>query len=120
MEKKKLLISLITNNSKEEYNLLGNYDSENKIIYYNENREIQTSMQIDLKNKILIRENKDIYIKYNFIDKKETSAIIRLKESNYETQVTIKTKKIVITDNKMSVVYKILDSNEIVNYEIEF
>ena len=50
MKKIKLNITLITNQEKEEYNLLGEYDKENKIITYTESNNLLTTMIIDMNN----------------------------------------------------------------------
>ena len=45
MKKRKFNIILITNQEKDEYNLLGEYDRENGIIYYNETKSLLTEVK---------------------------------------------------------------------------
>lgn len=118
MKKKKLNIILITNEETKEYNLLGEYDKENNIIYYNENNDLVTKMEIDLNNNTLIRENKDYYIKYNLIENQETINKITIKELNQDLDIRIKTEKFEITENKIEIMYTLLDSNEKITYVI--
>ena len=118
MKKKKLKIVLITNQETNEYNLLGEYDEKNNIIYYNEKSKLVNKMQIDLKNKILIRENKDYLIKYNLLENKETINKINIKELNQYLDIKIKTEKFKITGNKIEIKYILVDSNEKVTYII--
>lgn len=119
MKKRKFSITIITDGLKEEYNLLGEYDLENDIIYYNENKGLVTSMKLDLKNKLLIRENKDYYIEYKLIENKETLNKIIIKELDKVLELRIKTEKFEITNNKIEIIYVLLDSNEKVIYEIK-
>lgn len=120
MKKKKLNIVLITNNEVTEYNLLGEYDEDNNIIYYNENNNLVTKMKIDLKNKNLTRENKDYYLEYNFIETKETENKMILKELDKTLFIKIKTDKFELEDNKLEIIYTILDSNEKIIYKVKF
>lgn len=119
MKKRKFNITLITDNIKKEYNLLGEYDKDNNIIYYNESGSLITSMTIDLNNKILIRENKDYLIKYNLLENKETTNKVTIKELNKTLDIRIKTEKFEITETKIEIEYILLDSNEKVTYIIK-
>ena len=120
MKKIKLNITLITNQEKEEYNLLGEYDKENKIITYTESKKLLTTMIIDMNNYKLIRENKDYYIEYKLIENKETDNIIKVKDINQELKLKIKTEKFKIEENELEIKYKIIDSNEDITYIIKF
>jgi len=118
MKKRKFNIILITDDNKKEYNLLGEYDKEKNIIYYNESGNLITNMIIDLNNKILTRENKDYLIKYKLIEKKETTNEIIIKDLDKTIELKIKTEKFEITENKIEIEYILLDSNEKVTYII--
>lgn len=120
MKKRKLIITLITINTKEEYNLLGEYDQENGIITYDENNNITTKVKLDLKRKLLIRDNHDYYLMYKLIENEETENEIRMKELNQSLSLKIKTDKFKVTDNKVEIIYTILDSKETIQYQIEF
>ena len=120
MKKIKLNITIITNQAKEEYNLLGEYDKENKIITYTESNNLLTTMLININNHKLIRENKDYYIEYNLIENKETDNIIRVKDINHELKLKIKTEKFELKENKLEIKYKVIDSNEDITYIIKF
>jgi len=120
MKKRKLIITLITNEIEEEYNLLGEYDEESKIISYNENKQLLTKVKIDLIEKILTRENNDYYLKYKFIENEKTENEIKMKDLNQSIFLKIKTDKFEIEENKVKIIYTILDSNEKVTYIVKF
>lgn len=120
MKKRKLNITLITNEKESEYNLLGEYDTEKKVITYSESNELLTDVKIDLKERVLVRENKDYCLKYKFIENEETENEINLKELNQKIYIKIKTDKFELSENKLEIIYTILDSNERVTYIIKF
>ena len=118
MKKRKFNIILITDDTKNEYNLLGNYDEENNIITYNESGSIITSMTLDLNQKTLIRENKDYLIKYNLLENEETVNQVIMKELNKTLDIKIKTEKFEVSKDKIEIIYILLDSNEKIIYTI--
>ena len=120
MKKIKLNIILITNQQQQEYNVLGEYQKENNLIKYKESDKLLTEVKIDLKNKLLIRENKDYYLEYKFIENQLTENKIKLKELDQSLYLNIKTEKLEINDNKFEVIYTIIDSDEKVTYIIKF
>ncbi len=104
----------------EEYNLLGEYDQEHKILCYQEKRNLVTIVKIDLQNQCLSRENKDYILTYQFHEKKVTSNLFHLKEFNQNMMIKIKTEKFQVTTNKLEIRYTLLDSKENIDYQIEF
>ena len=120
MKKRKINIVLITNQEKEEYNLLGEYDSEKEIIIYNEHKQLLTEVKLDLKNNILIRDNRDYYLEYKLIENEETENEIKLKDLNQSIFLKIKTNEFKIEKDKIQITYTILDSNEKVTYIVKF
>ena len=120
MKKRKLIITLITNEASEEYNLLGEYDEEKEIITYNESKDLLTEVKLDIKERILERDNHNYYLKYKFVENEKTENEIRLKDLNQSIFLKIKTDSFKLKDNKVEIIYTILDSNEQVNYQIKF
>lgn len=120
MKKRKLNIILITSGTPDEYNLLGEYDEINKVITYSESTDLLTEVKLNLKDKILTRENKDYYLEYKFIENEETENEINLKELNQILYLRIKTDRFKIEENKVEITYTILDSNEKVTYIVKF
>lgn len=118
MPKRKFNITLITDDIRKEYNLLGEYDKASNIISYIETVPLITSMTIDLNNKILIRENKDYLIKYKLLENQETNNKIKIKELNKILELRVKTEKFEITKDRIEIKYIVLDSNEKVTYII--
>lgn len=120
MKKRKLTITLITANEKEEYNLLGEYDLEKEIICYQESKSLLTEVILNLKQKTLTRENRDYYLKYELLEGKVTENEIRIKDLNQSMILKIKTEKFEIKDNKVEIIYNLLDSEETIHYQIKF
>lgn len=120
MKKRKFKITTIANNNKEEYHVLGIYDIENQRLEYQETRDLLTHVILDIKNKILIRENKDYYLKYQLLENKVTENKMDIKEFNQSMILKIKTEKFTIEDNKVEIIYTLLDSSEKFQYIIEF
>ena len=119
MELRKIKVTLITNTTKEEYNLLGKYDLSKKIITYNENKQLQTKVILDLNSRSLTRDNKDLKVDLLFDENGETSNELFIKELNKYLTVKIKTESYNLTENSIEIVYIILDSNDKITYKIE-
>jgi len=120
MKKRKINIILITSDKKEEYKLLGEYNPEKNIISYQESGDLLTEVVLDLNQNILIRENKDYYLQYKFIENEETENEMKLKDLNQSIKLKIKTEKFNVTNNKIEIIYTLLDSNETINYQINY
>lgn len=120
MEKRKIKVTLITNEKHEEYNLLGKYDLSKNIIYYNENKDMQTKVILDLDNKILTRDNKEMTLKLLFTQNKTTTNNLFIKDLNKYLTIKIKTEKYELTPNSIDISYIILDSNDKIIYKVEF
>lgn len=120
MKKRKLKVTVTTNNSKEEYSILGIYDEENKKIEYLENRDLVTNVILDYQHKTLKRDNKDYYLEYQLLEDKVTENKIEIKELDQSMILKIKTEKFRIESNKIEIVYTILDSDETIDYIIKF
>lgn len=120
MKKQKLNITLITNDVKEKYSLLGEYDSENQKISYQESNSLLTSVIIDLNDNRFIRDNKDYYLNYQLLENQITENEVRIKELGQSIMLRIKTEKVMIIEHKIEFVYTILDSKETIHYIVEF
>ena len=120
MELRKIKVTLITNTTKEEYNLLGKYDLSKNIITYNENKQLQTKVILDLNSRSLTRDNKDLKVDLLFAENVETTNELFIKELNKYLTIKIKTEYYNLTENSIEIVYIILDSNDKITYKIEF
>ncbi len=109
---KKAKISLITKNDKIIYNV--DIEIKNDKISYKENNDKLTNVLYDIKSNILIREDKDIYMEYNFNINK---ASVYIKELKKEIGLVLKTKNIVNNNKKITIEY-LLD-NELYSYVID-
>ena len=102
MEKKKYRIILKSSEDNYNFCVIGNND--NNIITYNEKLNIVTNVIFDINNLILKRENKDLFMNYNFKSKKGN---IYIKELNKELNIDIEIIKIEKSNNKIQIEYKI-------------
>jgi len=119
MKKEKLFISLTTNNIKEEYKVLGEYDRDNNIITYYENNKLRSKMTIDIKNKQIIKENIDYKIIINLNLKNKTDTKIKLSNVEKELYLKTETKEFSLKDNILLIIYSIIDTEEEIRLEIK-
>lgn len=120
MEKKKIKVTIITNDIKTEYTTLGNYDRKKEMLSYQENLDTATNVVINLTAKELIRDNKDFTIKFYFDVEKETINTIYVKELKNNIAINLKTTNYNYDNNKLEIEYIIIDSNDKVYYKIEY
>lgn len=119
MKKEKFHVLIITNSIKAEYNLLGQYDRKNKLIEFYESNKLRSKITIDLDKHLLIKDNIDYKITLNLNISHKTKGEILLKKENGVVNIEVETKKFSYDDNKLSMRYTIIDSNEEIIYEIE-
>ena len=115
MKKNKFHIIIKTNDIEDEYNLLGSYN--NNIIEYYESNKLRSKINIDIDNKVIIKDNIDYKITL-YLDKEE-KGIILLKKEEKELELKLKVRTFSFKDNKLIMIYNIIDSNELVEYKIE-
>lgn len=120
MEKRKVKITIISEESKQEYTTIGSYDKEKEILTYQEKQDIVTDVEVNIKEKMLIRDNKDLNMKYLFALNKETTNKIYLKELDKNLDIKIKTTKYNYDNKKIEIEYILIDSGDIVNYQVEY
>ena len=106
----------ITENTKEIIDVIGIKNKET-IKYLNND----TSYKIIINNhKItMIRENKNFIHKFIFEEEKEHETNYYIKEYNTELNINIITNNLNVSENKIEITYKIIDSNEKYKYLIE-
>lgn len=115
---KKLKITLKTADNYIDNEISGIYDEDREVLKYFERDK--TSVVLDLKNKTLIRNNNNIYLKYIFGLEKNTSNLLKVKGLNKELEIIIKTNKFNVTNNLIEIIYEIVDSKEQFIYKIEY
>ena len=103
----------------DEYNLLGVYDREKKIIEFFESNSLRSKINIDINNHKLIKDNIDYRIVLDLDITNETIGEVYLKKEDKTLNLTLKTNKFEFNNNKISMKYIILESNEEIVYEIE-
>ena len=108
-----------TNSSNDEYNLLGEYDREKRKIEFYESNNLRSKIGIDINNHILVKDNIDYKITLDLDITKETNGEVDLKKEEKTLNLTLKTNKFELKNNKLSMSYIILESNEEIIYEIE-
>ena len=97
---KKSKISLITNKEKLTYEV--NIEIKNDKINYKENNAELTNVLYDKTSRILIRDNKEIYMEYDFNMNK---ASIYIKDLKKEINLELRTKTIVESDKLIDIEY---------------
>lgn len=111
--KTKSTISIISNTDKITYKV--DLEIKNNKINYKENKDNTiTEVLYDRKNKILIRDNKEMYMEYDF---NMNNASIYIKDLKKEINLDIKVKKIKDTNNKIDIEYILND--ELYKYVID-
>lgn len=116
MSKIKIKTQLITPDEKIEYVTNAILES-NKILKYKENDDNKTTVTFNYENKILKRENDNIYLEYEFNKDKVTKGTIISKELGYELYVNIKTNGIILDKNNIYIEYCI--EEKVYKYKIE-
>ena len=119
MKKEKFHILMKTNSSNDEYNLLGEYDREKRKIEFYESNNLRSKIGIDINNHILAKDNIDYKITLDLDITKETNGEVYLKKEEKTLNLTLKTNKFELKNNKLSMSYIILEGNEEIIYEIE-
>lgn len=119
MKKEKFHIQIKTNSNKDEYNLLGEYDREKQVIMYYESNALRSKITIDINNHQLIKDNIDYQIVLDLDFNKETIAKVYLKKEDKTLDLSLKTNKFELKDNKLNINYIILESKEEIILEIE-
>ena len=99
---KKAKITLKNEEEVIKYELL--IEFKNNKISYIENDSNNTNVLLDLNNKLLIRDNKELYLEYDFLNNK---GVVYLKELRNNMNINLNTIKYEITDNKIEIMYKI-------------
>lgn len=105
-------IKIIEKINNEENTYIGEYNN-NLIKYINKD----SSIILDLKKNILIKENDESIVKLSFINEKNTKGIYLLKSINQEFILDIYTKTISSINNEFNVIYTISENDEI-NYKV--
>lgn len=100
--KKNAKITLKTPEKVIEYELL--IEFKNNKINYIEKDYTNTSVLLDLENRILVRDNKELYMEYDF---KNNKGIVFLKELKSNIEINIDTIKYEASDKKIEIMYKI-------------
>ena len=114
MSKVKIKVSNIFEGKKDCYDTIA-IQEEDKIKYKELNN---TTVVFDQKKKSLYRENKDLQMKYSFIEEKETEGTIKIKELNKELSIMIHTKKVRIDNKKIEIIFTIEDNEFIYQVEV--
>lgn len=91
--------------------------TSNKIVYIS--KDIKHILFIEDNKIILCRENNEFSHKIIFKENITNSSEYYLKESNYSIEFNILTTKLTIDKNKIDIMYKILESENIYNYVLE-
>ena len=111
--KKQIKITTITNNKIDNY-ITNGIINDNILIYLEKDH---TKTKYDYNNNCLIRENNNIRMNYNFINKKQTIGKIYINELRKNIDVILKTNNIVIDNYNLYINFYVED--ETIEYKIE-
>ena len=106
----------LTENTKDNIDIMGVLNKQN--IHYILN-DTDHKIIIDNDKVTLIRENKNFIHKFEFELNKQTKANYYIKEYNTDIDVLVITNKLNISEEKIEIIYKIIDSNEEYKYVLE-
>ncbi len=105
MPKIQVKVTLTTPDINDEkiYNAIFHPD-ENSIVYKEENN---TTTKFDLNKMKLRRENKELYMEYQFNEKASTTGKIEVKSINQKLELKLKTKAIIKKQDKIEIEYQV-------------
>ena len=113
--KKTVRITTISNNHEVRYDAKA-IIHDNSIVYV-EKDEKKTKTYFNYDKNQLIRENKELSLKYNFDEKKKTTGQLLVYELQKYVTLKIETKKLVRCDYNIEIDF--LVENEPIKYKIE-
>ncbi len=119
MEKVSTTLTIINNGKKEQIKQKGQYDEKEKCLILEDSLE-ETEMIIDLKNGLLKRETKEFNLTIPWKLNQKTKANINLKAYAKSIDLTVQTEKYEYRNRNLKVKYKIIESKENIEYEINF
>ena len=102
--------SIKSNTDEEVISNLKAILKDKKITY--KNRSINVSINMEKNKVILIRENDEMKITLEFDNKKKTKSFYDIKTLGLRMNVTVKTKKLEITNNSLHINYDLYINNE--------
>lgn len=113
----KVQIKNRTNGDNTFYEING-LKQKNKLTYYY-NKE-KYSLEINSFDKlILTRETSELNSKLFFEKNKTTTSLYSIKDQNITLEINIKTISIELFDTMIKIVYNLIDTDEIYEYQIE-
>ena len=116
MKKEKFHIICTQNNTTSEWNCLGEYDRKKKLVTHKETNKHINTVTIDLNKKILIEDNIEYRIIFNF--EKEEYEIL-LKEDNSIGNMKIELKRFEYGDSSIDIEYNMIETKDKFRYRIE-
>ena len=81
------------------------------LITYKKN-DVNVSIKIEENSVILIRENDEMKITLKFEKDKKTNSFYEIKPLNLKIKITVKTKLLIISNNKLSIKYDLYMNGE--------
>ena len=110
----KIKAIIVTEDEKIEEIVKGTFIDD--IISYQETNN--TNVYLDINKNELIRENKEILMKYIFIKNRRSKGTIFIKEMNKKLEVEIETDELIKKDNYYYIKYKIEENK--FEYEVSY
>ena len=113
--KKSAKVSLKSNDFSYNYDIL--LDIENRKINYFEPTEKKTNVFFDIDNNILVREDKEIFMEYLFVERGVSTGNLYIKDLGKNVDVSIVTENILKDDKRIEIDYSI--DNDFFEYIID-
>lgn len=111
----------LTMKGKEEFEDIfpGEYNEKEEILVIHDSKN-KVTMIMDFKEKKLTRETKEFLLTIPFLKGKETTLTIALIDTKQTLELSILTEIYEYKERKLQVKYKMIESNEWIEYQIEF
>lgn len=98
---------------------LGEYNEKEETLVIHDSKN-KVTMIMDFKKKKLTRETKEFLLTIPFLKGKETKLTIELLDTKQILELSILTEIYEYKERKLQVKYKMIESNEWIEYKIEF
>lgn len=98
---------------------LGEYNEKEETLVIHDSKN-KVTMEMDFKKKKLTRETKEFLLTIPFLKGKETKLTIELLDTKQILELSILTEIYEYKERKLQVKYKMIESNEWIEYKIEF
>ncbi|MBQ3436187.1 MAG: hypothetical protein IJH13_04145 [Bacilli bacterium] len=101
---KKISVKLLSSDEKIAYDVIGDFSSDDSELYYEEEDMYKTSVIYNFLTNVLKRDNREMYLEYNFA---EEEGKVLIKDLDQEMYLDLQVEKINKTKNTITIKYKV-------------